>query len=75
MLQSWTRIDFMTLVGSNINSPANAIYMTSEEHGLFGQFEFYLDKDAVSSLCVFFILSLALKHFSIRTYPTSTEYV
>ncbi|KAN0133015.1 hypothetical protein V8E53_009188 [Lactarius tabidus] len=46
MLRSWTRIDFMTLVGPNINSPANAIYMTTEEHHLFGHFEFYLDKGA-----------------------------
>ncbi|KAH9171033.1 hypothetical protein EDB89DRAFT_1973712 [Lactarius sanguifluus] len=46
MLQSWTRIDFKTLVGSNINSPMNAIYMTSIEHDMFGRFEFYLDKEA-----------------------------
>ena len=53
MLQSWTRIDFMTLVGSNINSPANAIYMTREEHGIFEQFKFYLDKDAVGRVFSF----------------------
>ncbi|KAH9033503.1 hypothetical protein EDB85DRAFT_1951172 [Lactarius pseudohatsudake] len=47
MLQSWTRIDFKTLVGPNINSPTNAIYMTSIEHEMFGRFEFYLDKEAV----------------------------
>jgi hypothetical protein len=48
MLRSWTRIDFMALVGSNINSPTNAIYMTIMEHLAFGKFKFYLDKDAVS---------------------------
>jgi hypothetical protein len=73
MLRSWTGIDFMTPVGSNINSPANAIYMTSDEHGLFRRFEFYLE--AVSSLFVLFIQCLTLNRFSTRTYPTSTEYV
>lgn len=48
MLRAWTRIDFETLVGSNINSPANAIYMTKTEHVSFGRFKFYFDKDAVS---------------------------
>ncbi|KAH9046948.1 hypothetical protein EDB83DRAFT_2403959 [Lactarius deliciosus] len=43
MLQSWTRINF---VGSNINSPTNAIYMTVTEHTRFGRFQFYLDKEA-----------------------------
>ncbi|KAH9171032.1 hypothetical protein EDB89DRAFT_1973706 [Lactarius sanguifluus] len=46
MLPSWTRIDLKTLVGSNINSPTNAIYMTVTEHTRFGRFEFYLDKEA-----------------------------
>ena len=48
MLRSWSRIDFMALVGSNINSPTNAIYMTTSEHTAFGSFKFYLDKDVVS---------------------------
>ncbi len=48
MLQSWTQIDFKTLVGPNINSPTNAVYMTKVEHASFGHFEFYLDKEAVS---------------------------
>lgn len=48
MLQSWTQIDFETLVGPNINSPKNAIYMTKTEHIAFGRFKFYLDKEAVS---------------------------
>jgi hypothetical protein len=48
MLRSWTQIDLMALVGSNINSPTNAIYMTMMEHIAFGQFQFYLDKDTVS---------------------------
>ena len=38
----------MTLVGSNINSPTNAIYMTTAENTAFGSFKFYLDKDVVS---------------------------
>ena len=38
----------MALVGSNINSPTNAIYMTTAEHTAFGSFKFYLDKDVVS---------------------------
>ncbi|KAN0132173.1 hypothetical protein V8E53_009939 [Lactarius tabidus] len=45
MLRSWARIDFMALVGSNINSPTNAIYMTTAEHTAFGSFKFYLDKE------------------------------
>jgi hypothetical protein len=48
MLESWTQIDFMALVGPNINSPRNAIYMTETEHLNFENFEFYLDKGAVS---------------------------
>jgi hypothetical protein len=54
MLRSWTRIDFMPLVRSDINLPANAIYMTSTEHRTFGQFKLYLDKGAVSCLPVLF---------------------
>ncbi|KAH8995217.1 hypothetical protein EDB86DRAFT_1182462 [Lactarius hatsudake] len=46
MLRSWTQIDFRTLIGPNIDSPANAIYMTTVEHATFGHFEFYLDKEA-----------------------------
>lgn len=48
MLQSWTQIDFRILVGSTINSPANTIYMTKEEHDSFGSLNFYFDKEAVS---------------------------
>ncbi len=47
MLRSWTEIDFETLVGPNINSPTNAIYMTKVEHASFGHFKFYLDKEEV----------------------------
>lgn len=65
----------MTLVEPNMNLPANAIYMTRVEHGTFGQFELYLDKEAVCRLRVLFIPSLALMHVSIRIYPTSTGYV
>ncbi|KAH8993395.1 hypothetical protein EDB92DRAFT_398703 [Lactarius akahatsu] len=46
MLRSWTQIDLRTLIGPNIDSPANAIYMTTVEHSTFGHFEFYLDKEA-----------------------------
>ncbi|KAH9168291.1 hypothetical protein EDB89DRAFT_2074117 [Lactarius sanguifluus] len=46
MLRSWTQIDFETLVVPNINSPMNAIYMTRDEHDLFGHFTSYLDKEA-----------------------------
>ncbi|KAH9168292.1 hypothetical protein EDB89DRAFT_2074118 [Lactarius sanguifluus] len=46
MLQSWTQINFKTLIGSNINSPTNAVYMTKVEHTNFGRFDFYLDKEA-----------------------------
>jgi hypothetical protein len=53
MLQSWTRIDFTTLLGPNINLPTNAIFMTLSEHRRFGQFEFYLDKEAVRRMCPF----------------------
>jgi hypothetical protein len=52
MLQSWTNVDFRKLVGSKINSPANAIFMTAEEHHSFGRFRFYLDKQMVSSVAV-----------------------
>jgi hypothetical protein len=62
MLRSWTRIDFMTLLGPNINLPRNAIYLTTVEHRTFGQFKLYLDKEAVSRFRVFIIPSLALIH-------------
>lgn len=75
MLQSWTLIDFKTLVGPNINSPTNAIYMNSEEHRIFGRFRFYLDKEAVSRLRDLFLPSLALIYSSTLIYPTSTKYV
>jgi len=45
ILQSWTQIDIKEVVGSKINSPANALYMTTSEHRAFGHFRFYLDKD------------------------------
>ncbi|KAJ6600191.1 hypothetical protein B0H10DRAFT_2441155 [Mycena sp. CBHHK59/15] len=46
MLQSWTNLDLGKLVGSNINSPTNAIFMTADEHYSFGRFRFYLDEQA-----------------------------
>ena len=48
MLESWTRIDFRKLVGSNINTPSSAIYMNESELFKFRTFELYLDKEAVS---------------------------
>jgi hypothetical protein len=67
----------MALVGSSINSPTNAIYMTMMEHIAFGQFQFYLDKEAVSRFGGNSLLSadLGLNFFSTRIFPTSTEYV
>ncbi|KZT63938.1 hypothetical protein DAEQUDRAFT_770143 [Daedalea quercina L-15889] len=46
MLRSWTSIDIDRLTGSNINTPANGIYMTTVELRAFGRFKFYFDKDA-----------------------------
>jgi HNH endonuclease len=51
MLESWTRIDFRKLVGSNINTPSNVVYMNESEHFKFRTFELYLDKEAVSRFC------------------------
>ncbi len=50
MLRSWTQIDLEGLIGSNINSPTTAIYMTRNERAHFGSFRFYLDKEAVRHL-------------------------
>ncbi|KAF8169888.1 hypothetical protein K438DRAFT_1496387, partial [Mycena galopus ATCC 62051] len=47
MLQSSTNLDHGKLVGSKINSAANTIFMTADEHYSFGQFRFYLDKQRV----------------------------
>ncbi|KAJ7049609.1 hypothetical protein C8F01DRAFT_1182500 [Mycena amicta] len=46
MLGSWTKIDLDALVGSNINSPENGIFMTRDDHDYFRAFKFYLDKSA-----------------------------
>ncbi|KAI9453266.1 hypothetical protein BJY52DRAFT_1290012 [Lactarius psammicola] len=74
MLLSWTQIDFKTLVGPNINSPSNSIYMTTEEHATFGNFEFYLDKEADSRFRGDSLpLSLRLILFSTQIFPTSTN--
>jgi len=72
MFQSWTQIDLHALAGSNINSPANGIYMSNEEHQLFRQFEFYLDKDAVGSLSWLIYHLEANVRISIQLSPTST---
>jgi hypothetical protein len=72
MLQSWTQISLDTFVEANINSPANAIYMTMQEHFVFRNFLFYLDKDVVSPLCDFLLWGLI--RFSTRTIPTNTNY-
>jgi hypothetical protein len=50
MLRAWTLLDFKTLIGSNINSSSNVIYMTGSDHSSFGRFMFYLDKEVVSHL-------------------------
>jgi hypothetical protein len=44
MLHSWTGIDISGLVGSQINSPENGIYMNDVDHSQFGSFLFYFDK-------------------------------
>ncbi len=76
MLRSWTQIDFRALVGSNINPPTNAIYMTKTEHDTFRHFDFYLDKEAVSRFRGdLFLLSLGLILFSTRIFPTGTKYI
>ncbi len=76
MFRSWTQVDLRTLVGSTIDSPTNAIYMTMMEHATFGRFDFYLDKEAVSRLRGdSFLLSLWLILFSTRIFPTSTKHV
>ncbi|KAJ7494929.1 hypothetical protein FB451DRAFT_1019990, partial [Mycena latifolia] len=48
ILQSRTQIDLRELAGPKITSPANGIYMTSDDHDYFGAFKFYLDKSAAS---------------------------
>ncbi len=48
MFRSWTQIDLRTLVGSTVNFPTNAIYITMTEHVAFGYFDFCLDKEVVS---------------------------
>jgi len=48
MLRSWTQIDIQKLTGDKINSPANAIYMSEDDHQAFCNLEFYFDKDTVS---------------------------
>ncbi|KAH9074124.1 hypothetical protein EDB83DRAFT_2515891 [Lactarius deliciosus] len=45
MFQSWTKVDLRTL-GSTLNSPTNAIYMTIDDCSALGHFDFYLDKEA-----------------------------
>ena len=76
MLRSWTQIDFETLIGSKLNSPTNAIYMSKQEHFLFGHFDFYLDRDAVSHFRGdLFPLTSGLMSFSTQILPTSTKFV
>ncbi|KAK0496638.1 hypothetical protein EDD18DRAFT_1163175 [Armillaria luteobubalina] len=43
LLRNWTSIDFRALSGSDINTPKNAIFMTSDCHKDFGNFQFYFD--------------------------------
>lgn len=67
MLQSWTQIDFRTLDGSTINSPANTIYMTREEYDSFGSFSFYFDEEAVSHL--YLVLLIGTNKFQYPDVP------
>jgi len=47
MLHSWTGIGISGLVGTQINSPENGIYMNEIDHSQFGSFLFYFEKDEV----------------------------
>ncbi|TFK41559.1 hypothetical protein BDQ12DRAFT_389414 [Crucibulum laeve] len=44
ILKAWSRIDIKALIGPNINTPLNCIFMTTAEHGFFGRFELYLEQ-------------------------------
>ncbi|KAF5344163.1 hypothetical protein D9756_011409 [Leucocoprinus leucothites] len=43
MLHHWTTLDIKSLVGEKINTPANVIYMTHDEHFDFGRFKLSLE--------------------------------
>ncbi len=55
MLQAWTRLDLDAV--ESINSPSNAIYMSTAEYLAFADFDFYLDKEEVS----FFVLTCSIE--------------
>ncbi|TFK41561.1 hypothetical protein BDQ12DRAFT_720407 [Crucibulum laeve] len=44
MLKAWTMIDIKNIAGSEINTAANCIYMTINEHITFGKLELYLEE-------------------------------
>jgi hypothetical protein len=44
MLRMWTDIDIDKLTSEKINSPANAIFMTENEHISFGNFNFIFEE-------------------------------
>lgn len=52
MLCNWTGIDIDGSEGSKMNTPANAICLNINDLSLFGSFDLYFDKDAVSLLVV-----------------------
>ncbi len=58
MLQAWTQLDLYSV--ESINSPSNAIHMSISEHFAFADFEFYLDKEAVS----FFVLRCSIEFYA-----------
>ncbi|KAK0475170.1 hypothetical protein IW261DRAFT_1495932 [Armillaria novae-zelandiae] len=43
MLRNWTSIDFRALISPDINTPKNTIFMTSDCHNDFRNFQFYFD--------------------------------
>lgn len=45
MLHHWTTLDIKSLVGEKIDTPANVIYMTHDEHFDFGRFKLSLEPD------------------------------
>ena len=75
MLQSWMEIDIKELVGSNINSPTDALYMPSTWHVMIiaplDNSDFSLDKDAVSHFHDDLLLLMPM-HSSIQMFLINT---
>ncbi|KAF8873785.1 hypothetical protein BD779DRAFT_1451433, partial [Infundibulicybe gibba] len=58
-----TSIDIKELTEAKINSPENAIFMSTDEYSSFGKFLIYFDEEAVSCLHMFyddFLLTMTL---------------